>query len=336
MVRYCRLFFIFLKERIVSLIMLSKRTVVLILIAVSSVLNISCTKKKSSNNINMAWQPIDSLNAELPDGIRVFEGIDENLPLKAWYAKISNRNEDIRVEVAASDDSTGRETVASFAKDLGACLVVNGGFFRMDLNPTRHVGLLAIGDEILESATKSVIRDSLRFYIARGAVGFSEDGKVDIAWVSNRNDSLFEWKEPFENYPYFPGVKPEFSAAEYWDYPDALSAGPVLVQDSEIRVTSDEEVFFGTSIPNVHPRTAVGYTAKGELLLLVVDGRQGRSRGVDLNELSQIMISLGAVEALNLDGGGSSSMVVNGVLLNFPAGGSVQREVMSAIAVFCN
>ena len=266
----------------------------------------------------------------------MFEGIDENVPLKAWYAKISNGDEDIRVEVAASDDTTGRETVASFAKDLGACLVVNGGYFRMDLNPTRHVGLLAIGGEILESATKSVIRDSLRFYIARGAVGFSDDGKVDIAWVSNRNDSLFEWSEPFENFPYFPGAKPEFSAAEFWDYPDALSAGPVLVQDGIIRVTSIEEVFFGTSIPNVHPRTAVGYTAKGELLLLVVDGRQGRSKGVDLNELSQIMISLGAVEALNLDGGGSSSMVVNGVLLNLPAGGSDQREVMSAIAVFCN
>ena len=69
-------------------------------------------------------------------------------------------------------------------------------------------------------------------------------------------------------------------------------------------------------------------------MLLVVDGRQPASRGVDLMELATIMQDLGCVEAVNLDGGGSSSLVVNGVLVNRPAGGEYQREVMSALAVF--
>ena len=98
----------------------------------------------------------------------------------------------------------------------------------------------------------------------------------------------------------------------------------------------DEEVFFDTSIPKVHPRTAIGYTNEGEMLLLVVDGRQSESRGVNLDELAWIMKDIGAVEALNLDGGGSSSIFVNGILLNKPVGGTSQREVMSAIAIFCN
>jgi len=68
---------------------------------------------------------------------------------------------------------------------------------------------------------------------------------------------------------------------------------------------------------------------------MVVDGRQTVSRGVSLEELAQLMLDVGAVEALNLDGGGSSTLVVNGVLLNRPTGGVFQREVMSALATFC-
>ena len=108
------------------------------------------------------------------------------------------------------------------------------------------------------------------------------------------------------------------------------------MHEGKIRVTSDEEVFFGSTISNIHPRTAAGYRNSGELVLLVVDGRQIDSRGVDLQELAILMRDLGCVEAINLDGGGSSAMVVDGKLLNRPAGTTSQREVMSAIAVSVN
>ena len=114
----------------------------------------------------------------------------------------------------------------------------------------------------------------------------------------------------------------------------AIGAGPALIIDGEIRITSDEEVFFGTSIPKTHPRTAAGYTKNGALIFMVVDGRQGESRGVSLDELAILMYELGAVEAINLDGGGSSTLVVDNTLVNRPAGGTTEREVMSAIATF--
>ena len=109
----------------------------------------------------------------------------------------------------------------------------------------------------------------------------------------------------------------------------------MLIHDGRRYVTDDEEVFFGSAIPDVHPRTAVGRTTDGRLLILVVDGRQPVSRGVDLEQLAGIMEDLGAVDALNLDGGGSSALVVNGTLLNRPAGTSIEREVMSALVTFC-
>jgi exopolysaccharide biosynthesis protein len=114
-----------------------------------------------------------------------------------------------------------------------------------------------------------------------------------------------------------------------------VAAGPSLIRNGRTLVTSDEEIFFNTPIPNVHPRTAAGVDADGFLLLLVVDGRQAQSRGVSLEDLAAILEDLGAVDALNLDGGGSSSFVVNGQLLNRPAGSPEEREVVSSVAIHC-
>jgi exopolysaccharide biosynthesis protein len=110
----------------------------------------------------------------------------------------------------------------------------------------------------------------------------------------------------------------------------------MLLWQGTVRITAAEEVFFGSAIPNVHPRTAAGRTADGHLIVLVVDGRQPESRGVDLVELAVIMRDLGAVDALNLDGGGSSALVVGGVPLNRPSGRTEQREVMSALVTYCH
>ncbi len=106
--------------------------------------------------------------------------------------------------------------------------------------------------------------------------------------------------------------------------------------NGEIRVTSHEEAFFGKSFAKPHPRTAAGITKEGSLILMAVDGRQPGSRGVTLEELASLMHDLGVVEALNLDGGGSTTLVVNNTLVNRPRGGTSERQVMSAIATFCN
>jgi len=94
-------------------------------------------------------------------------------------------------------------------------------------------------------------------------------------------------------------------------------------------------LFFGTTIPDIHPRTAAGIDENGQLILMVVDGRQRNSRGVSLAELSGLMKAIGAVRAINLDGGGSSTLIVQDKLLNLPTGGTFQREIVSAIGIQC-
>jgi Phosphodiester glycosidase len=81
------------------------------------------------------------------------------------------------------------------------------------------------------------------------------------------------------------------------------------------------------------PRTGVGVTADGTILLVVIDGRQARwSRGATLGEFRNILRDLGAVDALNLDGGGSSEMVVEGEVVNRPSDGH-ERRITNAILV---
>lgn len=109
---------------------------------------------------------------------------------------------------------------------------------------------------------------------------------------------------------------------------DVVGGGPILVQDSRI-VTGP----CSSSFCRRNPRTAIGWTSTGRVLLVVIDGRQPRwSVGASLGELARIMRDLGAVEAMNLDGGGSSTMWVDGEVVNRPSDGT-ERKVTTAMLV---
>ena len=283
--------------------------------------------------VPLSWEPAEHLNASLPEGIRVYAGSSHVLPLRAWYVRIREADPDIETRVALAGGERARQTVAAFEAREGVAVAVNGGYFRMDSVPAEHVGLLHLAGRTVSGSLDRVRRDSLWYPVLRGTLGLLADGRIDVAWAASRGDTLLEWPRPPANRPGRPAPVPDPARAERWPVRDALSAGPVLVQQGRLAVSSDAEAFFGSSIPQVHPRTAAGYTPEGELILLVVDGRQPASRGVDLRELAVIMRDLGCLEAVNLDGGGSSALVVNGTLVNRPAGGTYQREVMSALTV---
>ncbi len=85
---------------------------------------------------------------------------------------------------------------------------------------------------------------------------------------------------------------------------------------------------------NLHPRTAMGYTATGKLIILVVEGRNpGKAEGASLPDLANIFINLGAVEALNLDGGGSSCMLVQGKETIRPSDKEGQRAIPAVFMI---
>jgi hypothetical protein len=104
----------------------------------------------------------------------------------------------------------------------------------------------------------------------------------------------------------------------------ALGGGPWLVKGGHIYVDLQAEHFTASSLGNREPRSAVGITPTGKMLLVTVDGRQkGISVGMTIDELAHLMKKLGAVNAMNLDGGSSTQMSVFGKTVNTPSAGSV-------------
>ena len=107
-----------------------------------------------------------------------------------------------------------------------------------------------------------------------------------------------------------------------------------IVRDGAVNISPHP-----ASADEIHPRSAVGLTADGRLILATVDGREtGVSEGVRLTELAELMLERGAVQAINLDGGGSSTLVVRRagtetpVIVNKPSDG-VERPVTNSIQV---
>jgi hypothetical protein len=116
-----------------------------------------------------------------------------------------------------------------------------------------------------------------------------------------------------------------------WDtVADAIGGGPVLVRDGR-PVFRANEAFTTSQIAPRHPRTAIGQLANGRILLVVVDGRQpGYSVGMTTFEMAQTMVRLGAVRAMQLDGGGSSTLAFDGAVLNRPSDGR-ERAISTAL-----
>jgi uncharacterized protein YigE (DUF2233 family) len=111
------------------------------------------------------------------------------------------------------------------------------------------------------------------------------------------------------------------------DLREMMSGGPFIVRNGQVNVGPR-----GDGVDR-HPRTAAGINADGtRLYLVVLDGRQAASAGVTLTELAQWMVSVGIDRAMNLDGGGSSTLLIHGEVENLLLGD--QRPVANGLAVF--
>ncbi len=95
-----------------------------------------------------------------------------------------------------------------------------------------------------------------------------------------------------------------------------ISGGPYLVKNSEVFVDMTAQKL--GAIGGKNPRSAIGYTKDNTMILVAVDGREGSSVGMTLMQLAGFMKSLGCINAMNLDGGGSTVMYVNGQVVNKP------------------
>ena len=127
--------------------------------------------------------------------------------------------------------------------------------------------------------------------------------------------------------PYDKGYKLERDAE------DITNGVPQLIKAGKIDITWEQEKATKSFVETRHPRTAVAQLKDGKFLMITVDGRSESSGGIGLQDLAEYLLSLGATDAMNLDGGGSTTMFLDGKVVNHPSDKEGERKVSDAILV---
>lgn len=150
------------------------------------------------------------------------------------------------------------------------------------------------------------IKDNKVIESSTSPLSIPEDGFV-VVGPAQQLDQLIDEKN----------IKFEVLTMPEWDNVNhIISGGPYLVKKGQVYVDMSEQKL--GSIGGRNPRTAVGYTADNNLIIVTVDGRESSSVGMTLFELANFMKSLGCYNAMNLDGGGSTVLYINGRVVNHP------------------
>lgn len=288
----------------------------------------------------LRWQPSAAHNEGLPASMRVFETKDslDGKPFHAFYLEFDPA--DPQIEAVIRTGNGKRLTPAQYDSIEGPSVlaVINTTFFSFQTN--RSLNIVMHNGKVIDVNPKSIPNPRRTIYTTRGAFGLSKRNRPDIAWVYN----VGEKNRP---YAYDVPITPEINGtdtvyhqpgkkyprgAHRWKMKEAAGGGPVLVQNGKVHVTMNEERMGG--VKDFHPRSAVGYRADGKVILLVVEGRnKGVAEGATLSQLAEIFTSLQCVEALNLDGGGSSALYVNHLNTIKPSDAAGQRPVPAVLVI---
>lgn len=290
------------------------------------------------------WTPVTDVFGTLPVAVKIFKSKDplENAPSVMYYAEINMKDPSVKFMV----DTTLRRrlTPQEFYKRNGQpALVVNCSFFEFQQN--RNVNLIVQQGKVVAFDTPAVSRrgkDTLTYLHTLGsAFGVNRNKKMDIVYQFNDSSLGHPYAQQFPLTPVVDSNRmvtlshPAMKGLKKWKVVNAVGGGPVLVREGAINITNNEErKFAGKAIADKHPRTAIGYTAEGKLIILAVQGRmKGLAEGATLTQLAEIMKGIGCIEAMNLDGGGSSCMLVNGKETIKPSDPTGQRPVPAVIII---
>ncbi|UWG96287.1 phosphodiester glycosidase family protein [Dehalobacter sp. DCM] len=194
------------------------------------------------------------------------------------------------LKTALAENTFGRnikETTSEMAADHNAILAINGDYYGF-----RNTG-----------------------YVLRNGVLYREttDGSTDNEDLVIDDDGDFSIVNENE-------VSAQSLSEGVWQI---FSFGPALIEDGNIAVTASSEV---SQSKSSNPRTAIGQVSGLHYIIIVSDGRTSESEGLSLLEMAQEFAERDCTVAYNLDGGGSSTMVFNGEVVNNPTNGRSMQE----------
>ncbi|MBI2252455.1 MAG: phosphodiester glycosidase family protein, partial [Armatimonadetes bacterium] len=221
-----------------------------------------------------------------------------------------NKNSKAYLKISrAFDKNNTREKTSSMAKRKNALAAINGGFF---LTKGGAAGLVILEGKIITPPSGK--------RPPRTALGITSSGLIIIDKIILKDNKIYGKDTSWEN------VK------------EAIGAGPRLIKNGKIFLTIKEEAFGeqGNNITKPAARSALGIT-ENQILILTVSGfRSNHTQGIKLPLLAEYLKNKNIKEAINLDGGNSTTLVIKNKIVSFPPAGKnkKERKVATAILIF--
>lgn len=285
----------------------------------------------------LKWINVDSLYQPLPSSVHIYftDSPVDTGKFRAYYLIADLK--DKRLEFTVDTTKDRRLTPSKFYdKNDKPLVVVNTSFFSFATN--QNLSVVIKNGELLGYNIHTINgrgKDTFTYrHVFTSALGIDKRGRPHIDYLFTDSSLKFAYASPNpvpvitdsstsvdadkiiamkKDYTNRIGGIEKERVFKKWKMKTAVGGGPSLLNWGQIRVSNNEELkFAGKSINDKHPRTAMGYTEDGKLIILMVEGRNKNAGGATLTQLAQIFKDLDCVEALNLDGGGSSCMLVNG------------------------
>ena len=295
------------------------------------------------------WSDVSADYGTLPEYIRVYKS-PEKLEGKMAVAYVAVADMKYAqwdiwsindAEMAGSSDAF--KTPSKVYAEGSWPIVVNAGFFYSSEGKNYSSSLAVRESEILAYNINYASEDWVTiYYPTRAAFLEAEDGGFDACWTYYKSGSKhYMYPSPADNtWEAKPAKTPSVTypeGAQEFAAKTAIGGGPLLIDNGKFRDTYVEELFNGASGigPDTNqPRTAIGVTHDNKMILFVCEGRQMTEgvAGLTTADVANVLLDLGCVEAINLDGGGSSCMLVNGKTTIKVSDGS-QRAVASTIMI---
>jgi exopolysaccharide biosynthesis protein len=304
----------------------------------------------------LKWKNVDSAYGPLPISIHVYftdDPIDTG-KFRAFYvvADLKDKKLDFTTDTTYKRRLTPSEF---YEKNAQPIVTVNGTFFSFETN--QNLNLVMKKGKLTSNNRQEILgrgKDTFTYrHVFPAAFGISKKRQADVAWTVSDSSKSLPYASQIPITAYRDSISlididnlikktsvilghngQSESNIKKWKMQTAIGGGPVLLQNGEIKITNNEEIrFAGKAINDKHPRTAMGYTADNKLIILVVEGRNPSAGGATLTQEAEILRDLGCVEALNLDGGGSSCLLVNGKETIRPSDKGAQRAVPAVFIV---
>ncbi|MBE6236618.1 MAG: phosphodiester glycosidase family protein [Bacteroidales bacterium] len=296
------------------------------------------------------WTEVSSDFGTLPEYVKVYKSPDSLEGKKAIaYVAVADMSK-AQWDIWSIDDSDMAGTTDSFKtpatvyKEGKWSVVINAGFFYASGGMNYSSSLAVRESEVLAYNINYAAIDWSKplYHPTRAAFLESAEGDFDACWTYKTTSTAhYMYTSPALNsWENKPAATPSASypeGAKKFAAKTAIGGGPLLIDNGKFKDTYVEELFNGSAGigPDTNqPRTAIGVTEDDKMILFVCEGRQMTEgvKGLTTADVANVLLDLGCVEAINLDGGGSSCMLINGKPTIKVSDGS-QRAVGSTVMI---